>query len=674
MSVSKQNLKYNLIAIVLSLLGFAYVVFFIFKASTNVVASDYIRIINYYIEDVTDLKYLLSWESISRIPFTFLMRFINVKLFSYSVFFDKVVGIVGLFIVNFITVKFIFENIENNVLKILASVVLTFITFSLSAWEMILNGTGYPHFITIGLIAITYYLLSSFVKKSYVVSGCGNIENDASCEGSGSRDRNNALYSDNLKINNNNLSCNEEKNQNIKINKFNVKQLAPYILIILVSVICFLIYNKSNNTGVPLVPVGFKKVTLFEVLRDDALFPIRFLLKSLAGSIIGSETINQTIVYGIIDDRVVLAMGVLYILIILWTLYIIIKTLVGAHQPNLPIDRQCGSKEFCESEAKQLNVGAKFGEPVYVGAKLCEPAKKNRSIYGILLLIIITTLIFAGSYAVAFEGTVIFISLIFIIEKIYLNTKFSARNKLQNENEMSGISSADETNVGTKIECCSLAQSKMFFPCLYIIYGMLNYLLVFLARFQFVEDTYGMSSRYSIQYMFLSIGIIIALFIYLDDYVTHKLISYEVNSDISSTEKSNEEILKSNENVENNKECSKEISSNFEDNKKCKYIYLNKKVITLKNIITVLISILCIFVLWFGNVATSTDEIYKAPVRKLIYTNLENVALNYKNMSDEELMTYFEYFRGGDHIRNAMEILKSQGLNVFQDVSKNNVK
>ncbi|MBR1453647.1 MAG: hypothetical protein IJ593_03280, partial [Lachnospiraceae bacterium] len=63
-----------------------------------------------------------------------------------------------------------------------------------------------------------------------------------------------------------------------------------------------------------------------------------------------------------------------------------------------------------------------------------------------------------------------------------------------------------------------------------------------------------------------------------------------------------------------------------------------------------------------------------APVRKLIYTNLENVALNYKNMSDEELMTYFEYFRGGDHIRKAMEILKSQRLNVFQDVSKNNVK
>lgn len=638
MNVSKQNLKYNLIAIVLSLLGFAYVVFFIFKASTNVVASDYIRIINYYIEDVTDLKYLLSWESISRIPFTFLMRFINVKLFSYSVFFDKVVGIVGLFIVNFITVKFVFENIENNVLKVLASVILTFITFSLSAWEMILNGTGYPHFITIGLIAITYYLLSSFVKKSYVVSGCGNIENNASCEGSGSGNRNNALYSDNLKINN--LNGNEEKNQ-IKTNKLNVKQLTPYVLIIFVSVICFLIYNKSNNTGVPLVPVGFKKVTLFEVLRDDALFPIRFLLKSLAGSIIGSETINQTIVYGIIDDRVVLAMGVLYILIILWTLYIIIKMLVGVHQSNLPIDRQCGSKEFCETKAKQLNVGAKFCVPAYVGAKFCEPAKKNRSIYGILLLIIITTLIFAGSYAVAFEGTLIFISLIFIIEKIYF----------------------------TKLQ-----YNKILFPCLYIIYGMLNYLLVFLARFQFVEDTYGMSSRYSIQYMFLSIGIIITLFIYIDDYVTHKLISYEVNSDIASTEKSNEEILKANENVENNKECRKEISSNFEDNKRCRYIYINKKVITLKNIITALISILCIFVLWFGNVATSTDEIYKAPVRKLIYTNLENVALNYKNMSDEELMTYFEYFRGGDHIRNAMEILKSQGLNVFQDVSKNNVK
>ena len=90
---NENNKKYNLIALGLSLLGFAFLVYYIFRASLDVVASDYIRIINYYLEDVTDLKYLLSWEGISRIPFTFLARYINVTYFKYSVHFDRILGI-----------------------------------------------------------------------------------------------------------------------------------------------------------------------------------------------------------------------------------------------------------------------------------------------------------------------------------------------------------------------------------------------------------------------------------------------------------------------------------------------------------------------------------------------------------------------------------------------------
>ena len=82
---TKRNKENNLISLALSTIGFVFILFYIFKASSDVVSSDYIRIINYYLSDVTDLKYLLSWESISRIPFAFLARFVNVTFFKYSV-------------------------------------------------------------------------------------------------------------------------------------------------------------------------------------------------------------------------------------------------------------------------------------------------------------------------------------------------------------------------------------------------------------------------------------------------------------------------------------------------------------------------------------------------------------------------------------------------------------
>ena len=156
----------NIIAFTLSTIGSLFLVYYIFRGSTDVVSSDYIRIINYYIDDVTDLKYLLSWESISRIPFTFLARFINVKCFHYSVFFDRILGILGLFIFNFTLIKYIFKKYVLDIIKVTLSIIVTLISFSLMSWEMILNGTGYPHFITVGLIAITFYNFESNMNSS----------------------------------------------------------------------------------------------------------------------------------------------------------------------------------------------------------------------------------------------------------------------------------------------------------------------------------------------------------------------------------------------------------------------------------------------------------------------------------------------------------------------------
>ena len=173
---NRDNKKNNLIALGLSLLGLAFLIYYIFRASLDVVASDYIRIINFYLEDVTDLKYLLSWEGISRIPFTFLARFVNVNYFKYSVHFDRILGTLGLFLFNFIIVKFILNTFNSKLVKTIASVVVSFISFSLMSWEMILNGTGYAHFWMVGIIALVFYLFDRISKRTKTIMTLENID------------------------------------------------------------------------------------------------------------------------------------------------------------------------------------------------------------------------------------------------------------------------------------------------------------------------------------------------------------------------------------------------------------------------------------------------------------------------------------------------------------------
>lgn len=381
----KKEIKHNLIALFLSAFGTAYLIYYIFRGSLDVVSSDYIRIINYYIDDVTDLKYLLSWEGISRIPFTFLARFVNVRYFKYSVNFDRIMGTFGLFIFNFITIKYVLNTLKSRLIKSLACAIITLVSFSLISWEMILNGSGYAHFITVGLIAITFYMFAMDKTKvfeyMYIVYGLANYAlvflarykflrddygmssrygiqymfltigiiillfthiDDKMCD----RDDNNTSYRINA----------SSKKDYIKLyllviftsiifagqyavsyqctlilfslifiiiniyNKKEYKDSLKYILLTIISLTCLLCYIKSNNTGEALVPVGFNDISLIELLKKDFLFPIKFILKSFASSIIGVETFDYAIAFGTISEKMIFVVGAIYAIIILVTI------------------------------------------------------------------------------------------------------------------------------------------------------------------------------------------------------------------------------------------------------------------------------------------------------------------------------------------------------------------
>ena len=607
---NENNKKNNLIALGLSLLGFAFLVYYIFRASLDVVASDYIRIINYYLEDVTDLKYLLSWEGISRIPFTFLARYINVTYFKYSVHFDRILGIFGLVLFNFVTVKYVLNTFKSKLIKSITSVVVTFISFSLMSWEMILNGTGYAHFLMIGIIALVFYLFDRISKRTKTIMTLENIDS-SDLKYYGNKKENNRLTNmvaliDTSQLQRKNLRahlfvylftavgslcfggsysvsflCTVIFFSTIEIftfiairNKYNKGEMAAFdsdkdlyegfkeqynnqeirnfgkfkgekystvnnestfkiffkfLILIIISVICLSCYFKSNSTGEALIPVGFQDITLVELIAKDPKFPIRFLLKSLASSVIGVETFDYAIAFKTIDEKIILLIGAIYVLIIFITIFVLVVNILSR-------------------DSSTMNI-------------------------------------------------------------------------------------------------FDLNSYNNIFPLMFVVYGAANYVLVLLARYPFVRDEYGMSSRYSIQYMFFTIGIILILSLYIDRTVHYK--NYYVLD--------KKELKLSKGYLKRREKLIAEGKIKVAEPKISKF-----------NVVVLIISVASICFFLLGHITTTTDEIFKADYRKIIYTDLVEKAKNYNQLTDEELETAFEYRRNPDHIRSALYTLKKQHLNIFK--------
>ena len=496
--MKKSKNKFLFLNIILSVLGFSFLVYYVFRASENVVSSDYIRLGYYYLHDVHDLKYLFSIESISRIPFTFFARIINVDLFKYNIFFDRILGIFGLSMMNFFILKYLDEFLKKDIFKFISYIITSFTIFSLNSWEMILNGSGYAHFLAIAfsILAIIYY------EKNDKLSIIFLIISTLIFGGSYGVSFNFTFIFINLlmiiykfinsrkalfKKTSGKKSSKKESTNKILLN-IEEKNYKTCIIYIIVAIICFSLYWISNNTGEALPIVGAYDISLIDLLKEDILFPIKFILCALAGSLIGVETFTYAISFETITMKMVYLIGVLYLIIVLYGIYIFIKFLIN--------------------------------------------------------------------------------------KKFYI------------------------------------------VPFMFIIMGIFNYALVFLARYKFKNEMYGMSSRYQLQFMIFLIGLLMYLFKYLED---------------------------------------KDLKNIFIKNSKILYI-----------IKLALVSI-SLFTIIYTHMLTNLDEIFKADFRKIIYKNLVDVAKNYEEYNDEDLMNYFEYHRDAEHIKYTLKLLKDQGLNVFSD-------
>ena len=158
--MSKDKFRASFLLFV-SILCTVFLGFYILSASADIVYSDYIRLTNSYLGEPFSFHDLLTKDILTRIPVSFLFREINIAFFHYSITFDRFLGLFGLFLTSIP----LFFFMAKRRIGVFFSISLLLIFYSLNKWEMLLNGSGYAHFLSFALFYLFFYLLSERVGK-----------------------------------------------------------------------------------------------------------------------------------------------------------------------------------------------------------------------------------------------------------------------------------------------------------------------------------------------------------------------------------------------------------------------------------------------------------------------------------------------------------------------------
>lgn len=127
---------------IIPVLGTVFCLWYVFAACSDVIYSDYVRLVNSYLPDVWNPDKFFVPDVLTRVPVNYLERMINVELFGYSTMFDRVLGVIGLGLSGFALGLYCKRKEVGAVWFCLLMAVL----FSLNKWEMLVNGSGWVHF------------------------------------------------------------------------------------------------------------------------------------------------------------------------------------------------------------------------------------------------------------------------------------------------------------------------------------------------------------------------------------------------------------------------------------------------------------------------------------------------------------------------------------------------
>jgi hypothetical protein len=171
---------------------------------------------------------------------------------------------------------------------------------------------------------------------------------------------------------------------------------------------------------------------------------------------------------------------------------------------------------------------------------------------------------------------------------------------------------------------------ETWFPTMLLLMGLASHGLVFASRWIFLSDTYGMSSRYALQYQAGALGMVLT---------------------VASLRPGRAKWGAANPREEKPGEA--------KPNRRGLWPVAGIYAITI-----------CVFIL-AGSLYTTASEWRKAPYRKAYGEHIREVAMVFDTVDDETLRRTFDYRTqeadSGAKVRSALTILKKHGWNVFRE-------
>ena len=294
--------------------GMIFLLWYVRSAGYDVVYTDYIRLIAEYLPDVDDIRRLLVPDILTRIPATFLARFINYSSFGFSVTFDRLLAIGGIGLMAIVLALYSCKYKVGYGWQAVIFIVL----FSLNKWEILLNGTAWAHVVSFGLFFINYYLMdrlwrgetgskeelmlflmpvlllliageyiASYAVTMIFMSLLGILMGGA---GGSTRGRERSLYKG----------------------------------ILFMTALALILYMISRHFAV-WEHAGATDMSFTEAFAMNPLFLPRFLIRSFAGAVLGQETIRTLEEAGRLSDSGVLCLGLVVICAYLLAIYLYIR-------------------------------------------------------------------------------------------------------------------------------------------------------------------------------------------------------------------------------------------------------------------------------------------------------------------------------------------------------------
>lgn len=296
--------KLPIASLLLSFLMALAILFYVLLSTTDVLYSDYIRLVNSYLGKPFQLGDLLQKDILTRIPLTYFFREINRHSFGYTLIFDRVLGVLGLFLAS----KPLLLFMRKKQLPFLQQLLFLILFYSLNKWEMLLNGSGYIHFLAFSVFYDYFYALDqAFSKKSsllvlsiyppfiLLVAGPYCLAVFLSCF---------ALFFF--------LALGKK-----------LWDMKGTILLLISNGLCLFLYLLSNHYAV-YEYAGAESISLKEVLQNHLLFVVKFIFYGFSSMLVSGENLEKLLRDGAIQGKGVVLLGafVLFFYIFMTLLYL----------------------------------------------------------------------------------------------------------------------------------------------------------------------------------------------------------------------------------------------------------------------------------------------------------------------------------------------------------------